>query len=378
MLKKIALSLIIAALLYPCISWADDGENASIPELGKSFVFKAQVVRVIKEQEQARANGQKYIQQDVLLKGIEGEMQGKEVTFHGIGDIDVLSSVYVKEGDKVLVLANPTTEGTTEYFITDHVRSGKLLIMTIVFVILILWVGKKQGAKSLIALVLSFVIIMLIIIPLILRSYNPVTVSVFGSVLILAAIIYFTWGWTKKAHVAMFSIIISLIITGLASWFFTTLTKLTGTASEDIMSLLSIGNFVVDFKGLLLAGIILGTVGVLDDVIISQISSVEQLKQANPELGSLELIKRTSKIGIDHLSSMTNTLFLAYAGAALPLLLLFYVKQEPFLSFSQIINNEMIATEIVRTLVGSICLTLAVPISTISAAYLLKGERVKR
>lgn len=352
-----------------------DAGLAPFPELATSTVFKAQVLSVIKEQEQSRSNGQKYTQQDVLLKALDGDIKGQEITYYGIGDIDVLSSMYVKPGDKVFMLASPSIDGSTQYYITDHVRSGNLLLMCIIFVLLILWVGKKQGAKSLIALILSFVIIMAIIIPMILHGYSPVAVAVFGSVLILAVIIYLTWGWTQKSHIAMLSIIASLIVTGIASWFFTAFTKLTGTASEDIMSLLSVGTFVVDFRGLLLAGMILGTVGVLDDVIISQISSVEQLKEANPNLSSLELIKRTSKIGIDHLSSMTNTLFLAYAGAALPLLCLFYVKQEPFLSFSQIINNEMISTEIVRTLVGSICLTLAVPISTFSAAYFLKGKK---
>jgi len=307
-IKLFILAIILLLLPQICLATEISPETVELPP---NTVFKALVVKIVDDQEQTRVNGQKYTQQDVLLKALDGDLKGQEMTYHGIGDMDVLSSIYVKPGNKVFVLASPSVDGTTQYYITDHVRSGNLLLMCIIFVLLILWVGKKQGAKSLIALILSFVIIMALIIPLILRGYNPVAVSVFGSIIILAVIIYSTWNWTRKSHIAMLSIVISLIVTGLASWFFTIMTKLTGTASEDIMSLLSVGTFVVDFRGLLLAGMILGTVGVLDDVIISQISSVEQLKEANPTLSRFELIKRSSKIGIDHLSSMTNTLFLA-------------------------------------------------------------------
>jgi len=391
MKKKIITCIAILLLIFPVLALADQGsdgvepsltevsgatENMPFPDLAKNTVFKAEVLKILDAREEHNENGQIYRQQNVLLKALDGDLRGQEVTYYGIGDIDVLSSIYVKPGNKVFILASPSIDGTTQYYITDHVRSGNLLVLTIIFVLLILWVGKKHGAKSLIALILSFAIIMMLIIPLILRGYNPVAIAVIGSVIILAVIIYLTWGWTQKAHIAMLSIVLSLIVTGIASWFFTAMTKLSGTASEDIMSLLSIGTFTVDFKGLLLAGMILGTVGVLDDVIISQISAVEQLKEANPNLSRRELIKSSSKIGIDHLSSMTNTLFLAYAGAALPLLLIFFVRQEPFLTFSQIINNEMISTEIVRTLVGSICLTLAVPISTFIAVYFLKGNKI--
>jgi len=362
-------------LVCPLLARAEELVSEKILDLPPSEVFKAEVVKVIKEAEQSRMNSQKYIQQDVLLKALDGSQKDKQVTYYGIGDMDVMSSVYVKPGDKVFVLASPTMDGSVQYYITDHIRSNKLLFLSIIFVLLILWVGRKQGAKSLIALILSFVIIMGGIIPLILKGYNPVGVAVVGSIFILAAIIYSTWGGTQKAHIALISTTINLIITGIVSYLFTVSTRLSGSANEDIMSLISIGTFMVDFRGLLLAGMILGTVGVLDDVIISQISSVEQLMDSAPQATRLQLIKRSSKIGVDHLSSMTNTLFLAYAGAALPMLLLFYVKQEPFLSFFQIINNEMISTEVVRTLVGNICLTLAVPISTLMAVTFMRRKQ---
>jgi len=148
-------------------------------------------------------------------------------------------------------------------------------------------------------------------------------------------------------------------------------------ANEETMFLLGLGEETINFQGLLLAGIIIGTLGVLDDMVISQVAAVEQIKLANPELSKKEVFKKSYKIGVSHISSMTNTLFLAYAGAALPLLLLFSVKQEPFLTFNQVINNEMIATEIVRTLAGSIGLVLAVPVATVLAVHFLRAKPQK-
>jgi len=342
------------------------------PQLEAGTIFKAKVIKIIEEQDKIRNDGQLYQQQNVLLRGLDGDFRGQEMTFYGIGDIDVLSAIHVEVGDKVLVLASPEIDGTTHFYITEHLRTWPLFFLALFFVALVVLVGRSQGARSILALILSFVIIMTLVLPLILRGFNPIVVAVAGSVLILGINIYLTWGINLKAHLAMVSIVISLIVTGLLALFTVEITRLTGATGEDVMSLINVGEYTVDFKGLLLAGIILCTIGVLDDVIISQISSVQQIKIASHHLTTTQLFVRSLRIGVDHLSSMTNTLFLAYAGAALPLLLLFYVKQEPFLSISQILNNEMIATEIVRTLVASIGLTLSVPFSTLIAAKFLK------
>ena len=145
---------------------------------------------------------------------------------------------------------------------------------------------------------------------------------------------------------------------------FICLSKLTGITSEEVSYLATIGATTVNFKGLVLAGIIIGALGVLDDVVISQITTVEQLAGADNNISKRELFKRAYKVGVSHISSMTNTLFLAYAGASLPLLILFVSGQSVFTGWLQVINNEAIATEIVRTIVGSIGLILSVPIAT--------------
>lgn len=148
-------------------------------------------------------------------------------------------------------------------------------------------------------------------------------------------------------------------------------------AQEETIFLASFGQGVINFNGLLLAAILIGTLGVLDDVVISQIEAVAQIKEANPTLSPSKVFTHAFNIGKTHLGALTNTLFLAYAGAALPLLLLFGIKQPPFLSFSQVINNEIVATEIVRAFAGNIGLALSVPIATFLAAYYYKGSKVK-
>ena len=139
--------------------------------------------------------------------------------------------------------------------------------------------------------------------------------------------------------------------------------------------LINIGENLINFKGLLLAGIIIGALGVLDDVVISQVATVEQISKANKAFDGMEIFKRAYKVGISHIASMTNTLFLAYAGVSLPLLVLFISGESAFTSWGQIINNEMIATEIIRTLSGSIGLILSVPIATSIAAWWHRARR---
>ena len=168
---------------------------------------------------------------------------------------------------------------------------------------------------------------------------------------------------------AVISIFISLFLTIIISRAFVALAKLTGAASEDVLFLFNIEGVTLNLEGLLLAGIIIGALGGLDDVVISQVATVEQLKSANTNLKGKALFKKAYRVGVSHIASMTNTLFLAYAGVSLPLLILFVSGESVFTGFTQAINTELMATEIVRTLAGSIGLILSVPIATLIATF---------
>jgi len=362
-MKKLLLISVFIMILAPVCVFAQEQS------------FEAKVIEIVKENTIVREDGTSVIQQDLKLQGLEGEWQGKEIESHGISDLDVVKGVVAKRGDKVVVSASIGPEGDQVFYIIDQVRRGWQYILALLFAALIIVIGKGKGVKALVSLIATFLIIMWFIIPRILAGWSPLLTSIIGAIVILAAIIYITWGFSSKAHIAIAAIVISLVLTGLIAIIFTKLTHLTGLANEDVMFLIGRGGAPINFQGLLLAGIIIGTLGVLDDVVISQISAIEQLKKANPGFTRHELFKSGLHIGIDHISSMTNTLFMAYAGASLPLLLLFSVGSEPFVTFSQVINNEMIATEIVRTLTGSIGLILAVPICTVLAVKFIKSGK---
>lgn len=337
--------------------------------------FEAKIIKILDQKEIDREDGSKAIQQNLLLKGTEGKWKNKEIKFDGISNIEVANAGVYKVGDKVLVQKSTNVEGKEIYYVTDFVRRGYLYLLGFIFCLIIILIGRKKGIKSLISLAISFFIIIKFILPKILDGNNPLYIGIVGAFFILTIIIYLTEGWNKKSHLSVLSVFISLFITLIFSWLFTKLTRLSGLSQEDAFFLIGMTKTAINFQGLLLAGMLIGAVGVLDDVIVSQIEVVKQIKEINPQMDNGEVFKSAFKVGNTHLGTMVNTLFLTYAGASLPLLLLFIIKQEPFLSYSQVINNEIIATEIVRTLVGSIGVALSMPIATYFGAYWLKIKK---
>jgi uncharacterized membrane protein len=248
--------------------------------------------------------------------------------------------------------------------ITDFIRRDSLLLLFIIFVVVTIVVGKWRGVSSVISLTLTFLIIFYFILPQISQGTNPVLIAIIGSAIIIPVTFYVSHGFNKKTTIAVISTLFAMIFIGVMSTLFIGLSKLTGLSSEEAGMLLSLKKGDFNMQGILLAGIMIGALGVLDDITVSQASIVEQLKEALPKASISELYKRASKIGQDHITSMVNTLILVYAGASMPLLLMFVNNPHPF---SEIINYEFIAEEIVRTLVGSVGLILAVPLTTLIA-----------
>lgn len=268
-----------------------------------------------------------------------------------------------KKGDRVL-LQKLQIGDVEKYIITDYYRANFLIFLFIIFAALAILVGKKYGFYSILAMSFSFLVIFKFILPQITTGRNPFFITILASVLIIPVTFYLSHGFNKKTHVAVISTFITLIITSLLAVISVNVAHLTGYSSDEAM-FLQIGNQSINMRGILLAGIIIGFLGVLDDVTVSQSSIVSQLKSTNKNLSTLELYNSAIKVGRDHISSMINTLVLVYAGASLPLLLLFINNPQPF---GQVISVELIADEIVRTLVGSIGLILAVPLTTFIAS----------
>ena len=353
---------LILSLFISSFAFAQNNEIANT----KEEVFSAKVISILEQNDLEQEDGSIFTQQKLKLTALSGTWKGKEITYDGTGYSDTSASEY-KIGDKVLVQYSQSADGQDNFYISGIIRTAPMLWLAILFALVVIFVGKWKGFRALVVLALTFLIILEFILPQILAGKDPLTISIIGCFVILAMAIYFTEGFKRTSTVAISAVTLTLLITGLLSVLFSSLTRLTGLTSEETMFLIGLTDTAINLKGLLLAGMLIGALGVLDDVVVSQTAIVMELKKTTSYLSVSEIYQKAMKIGISHLGSMINTLFLAYAGATLPLLLLFVVHQPPFLTFGQVINYELVTVEIIRTLTGSIGIALAVPITTLLA-----------
>ena len=274
-------------------------------------------------------------------------------------------------GDAVRVVKNVAPPGAEPvegagYTLTDFERRSPMLLLALLFAGLVVAFGRLRGALSLVGLGLSLAVILLFVVPAILDGKEPLLVAIVGSSAVMLTTIALAHGVGPKSLAAMLGTAASLLLTALLAVIFTDLTHLTGLSSEEA-TLLQLNDAQVSLEGLLLAGMIIGALGVLDDVTISQASTVLALRRAGPDQGFRELFAGALGVGRDHVTATVNTLVLAYVGASLPLLLVFSSGE---LGFVEAVNLELIAKEVVAMLVGSIGLIAAVPLTTGLAALL--------
>ena len=277
----------------------------------------------------------------------------------------------VATADKVVLFYQPDMPADRRYQITDHQRGRPLWLLTAVFALAVIAYGRWRGVSALAGLAVTFAVLLLFIVPAILDGRSPLLVAITGSAAIMFTVLYLTHGVNLPTTVALVGTLISLTLTGLLAAATTTITKLSGIADEE-SGLLSIAHANVNMQGLLLAGILIGALGVLDDVTVTQATTVDELAHANPEMGVGQLYRAATRVGRAHIASVTNTIVLAYAGASLPLLLLISASNHPI---GEVLTNQLIAQEIVRSAVGTIGLIAAVPITTALAALTAGYDR---
>ncbi len=270
-------------------------------------------------------------------------------------------------GDEILVSVSQGPNGVVNAYFADYVRTPMLGWLALAFALAIIVTGKWKGFRSLLGLAFSLFVIIGYIIPHILTGEDPVRVSIIGSVILLTVTLYLTYGWTLKTHASTIGMILVLVLTGTLAWFAIQLTRLNGTGDEEALFLVQMSTATINLRGLLLGGMIIGALGVLDDLVTTQSSAVFELHAIDESLGFRELVARAMRIGQDHVAATVNTLVLAYAGASLPSLLMFSLNRGDYLT---LLNFEFIAEEVVRTLVGSLGLIAAVPLTTVIAAAL--------
>ncbi|WP_199549008.1 YibE/F family protein [Streptomyces sp. N35] len=277
----------------------------------------------------------------------------------------------LEEGQEVVVAYAPDAPEELQYSVTDVNRGTPMWLLAAIFALVVVLVGRMRGVMALVALAVSFAVLTLFILPAILQGSNPLVVAVVGASAIMLLALYMCHGLTARTSVAVIGTLISLLLIGLLGSLFIGWASLTGN-TDDNTGLIHGLYPEIDMSGLLLAGVIIGSLGVLDDVTVTQTSAVWELHQADPSMSARQLYRAGIRIGRDHIASVVNTLVLAYAGAALPLLLLFSIAQS---SVGTVANSELVAEEIVRTLVGSIGLVASVPVTTALAALVVAKDK---
>jgi uncharacterized membrane protein len=297
----------------------------------------------------------------------EGPDAGDTV-FFDVGDPNAVR--VVTEGSRIVVSRTETEPGTFVYDFADVQRGTPMAVLAIIFALVVIALGRLRGVAALVGIGVSLAIIVQFVLPAILSGRNPLAVSIVGSSAVMFIALYMSHGVNVRTTSAMLGTLASLAITAVLALVFVELAQLTGFASEEAVYI-RVASATINLQGILLGGIIIGSLGVLDDVTVTQASAVWELHLANPAMKPADLYSSAIRIGRDHIASTVNTLVLCYAGAALPLLILFTIAES---SLGNVLTGEVVAEEVIRTLVGSIGLVASVPITTALAVLVVSGS----
>lgn len=327
----------------------------------------ATVLEIVDEYERSiTGTGATTTVQEVRAELHEGERAGEVVRFEN--DI-----VPLQPGDSIHVFRLVTINGDEIITYADFERRPALIIVTLLFVGLLIGLSRWQGVRALLSLGASVAAILFLLVPALLAGWNPAVASVTIAAGILAFVLFGTHGFHARTTIAFIGTFSAVLVTGALAFVTAESMRLTGFASDASVYLNFSTKGELDLAGLLLGSIIIGILGVLDDVSITQASVVQELKAANPNFRLVELYKRAIRVGKDHIGSLVNTLALAYVGVSLPLILLYAQGATPVWD---IVNQEIVASEILRIVVGSIGLILAVPFTTVAAAWYWQDREV--
>lgn len=361
----LGLSIAIAALPLGMVkAWAGPAPQ---PGGTTDEYFRGRVVVIERTRVQEVAGEEHYTQiVRVRVGGRQGDVQAE----HSV-PLAFARDQAVSPGDAVVVVRTQGPRGPT-FYVADRYRLLPLGMIFALFVLAVVWFSRVRGLTAIIGLGVSILVLARFVVPRILSGGNPLAVSLTGALVIATTSVYLAHGFSRRTSVALVGTLGTLGIASGLAILFVGLANLTGAGTEEAFYLQIGAPASLNLRGLLLGGIILGALGVLDDITTSQAAAVEEISRANPSLPPPELYRRGLVVGREHITALVNTLVLAYAGAALPLFLLFAIQIEQPLWIT--LNSEFVAEEIVRSLVGSLALVLAVPITTWLAARVLRAS----
>lgn len=301
---------------------------------------------------------------------LEGRFAGRVLEVESPTTGNPAFDIDFKAGDRILVLAEIQGEDIVAAHATDLVRDRWLYMIMGFFLLLLVVVGGIQGVKTIITLGITGIAIGTVLLPLLLKGYNPIGVTVAVSAGVVAVTFLIIAGAGRKTLAAVIGTTGGVVVAGVLAMIVGGLARLSGFGGEeDAIGLLYIPQGIeLDIRGLLFAGIIIGALGAVMDVGMSIASAMEEVKRVNPLIGMRDLIRSGMNVGRDVMGTMSNTLILAYTGSTIPMLLLFMAYDTPFL---KVINLELIATEVIRAMAGSIGLILAIPVTALASGLLM-------
>lgn len=306
----------------------------------------------------------------VVIDVTSGDRKGSDATFIVLDtELEVPG---LAAGDRIVVTYVASSPEGYQYRYFDQQRQLPMVALAILFALVVVVFGRWQGVRALLGLGLSVLLLVAFVVPALLRDEPAVLIALVAGVVIAGLALYLAHGFTTATTIALFGTVASLALVTFLALAAVGLAGFAGLAGEG--QVLSVTADALDLRGLLVAGIVVGTLGSLDDVTVTQVSTVAALRRADPTMGAAGLYREAIRVGRDHVASSVNTLVLAYAGASLPLLLFFAQSSQPT---GRILTREVVAVEIVRMLVGSIGLIASVPLTTALAAWILTGEQVR-
>lgn len=377
MSKKIFLIILLFIILSLSLGFSE--EVSSDPMLSNESIVneqqvtemsyeRAKVMDVTNFQTQDHFN-EGY--QEVTLEILSGEYSGEVHVIDNHLPKNLAYRIEVAKGDKIIVAIDEM--GTEkQIYISDYYRNNVLIILVIVFLGLLILIGKLKGFKSVITISLTMFLIFKVLIPGILEGYNSLILSIVISAVITILTILIVSGMNKKSLAAIIGTVSGVVIAGVISVIVGNSIQITGMMPDEAAMLLYLPNAIsLNYKNLLFSGILLGALGAVMDVAMSIASSIKEINNANSALEGKNLFKAGMAVGNDIMGTMANTLILAYTGSSIPLLLILNASGE---SFSSIVNMDIVATEVVRSLAGSIGLIVTIPITAFVSVLFLKSE----
>ena len=350
-LRWATIACAVLVVIGAVVLWPNRSSTGEDPLLLSADPVAAHITSVVE--------GQCTVDPSVTCQTVTFDVQSGEYD-GAVGSFELYEGEDFSAGDDIKVIPSTASDGQVIYSFYDYERTIPMAILVVLFIAAVVLLGRWRGVGAIAGLAISLFVIVWFALPSLTDGNNAVAVALVTSGAVAIVALYLAHGVNAATDVALLSTIASLGLIGVLSWIFVAATKLTGFTDSAAFTLRDLGSGV-DPRGILLAGIVIGSLGVLDDVTVTQVSAVGELHRARPDAPRREIFLAALRIGRDHISSTVNTLFLAYAGATLPLLLLFSEINE---SVSSVAKREVVATEIVRAIVGSIGLVASVPIST--------------